>query len=186
MTATTRRAALGTALAAIAAPALGQGFPERPIRWLVGYPAGGGTDVLARLLAAGCHAARRADRGGEPPGAATNLAAEAAANAAPDGTTVFTAATRRRSSTPPSTAACPSIRTTACARSASWRASTWCSARSRAGRRRRRPSWGRAGRAGRMDYGSPGIGSPHHLATERWRGRSASRSTTCPIAAWRR
>jgi tripartite-type tricarboxylate transporter receptor subunit TctC len=119
MTATTRRAALGTALAAIAAPALGQGFPERPIRWLVGYPAGGGTDVLARLLAAGM-----STRLGVPivvenrPGAATNLAAEAAANAAPDGTTVFTAGNETTVFNPALYRRLPSTRTTACARSA--------------------------------------------------------------------
>jgi tripartite-type tricarboxylate transporter receptor subunit TctC len=62
------------------------------VRWIVGYPAGGGTDVLARLLGAAMSA-----RLGVPvvvenrPGAATNLGAEAAANAAPDGYTVFTA-----------------------------------------------------------------------------------------------
>lgn len=27
--------------------------PDRPLRWLVGYPASGGTDVLARLLGNG-------------------------------------------------------------------------------------------------------------------------------------
>ncbi|MGH8806146.1 MAG: tripartite tricarboxylate transporter substrate binding protein, partial [Polaromonas sp.] len=30
----------------------GQAFPNKPIRWVVGYPAGGGTDFLARTIAA--------------------------------------------------------------------------------------------------------------------------------------
>jgi tripartite-type tricarboxylate transporter receptor subunit TctC len=169
MTATTRRAALGTALAAIAAPALGQGFPERPIRWLVGYPAGGGTDVLARLLAAGM-----STRLGVPivvenrPGAATNLAAEAAANAAPDGTTVFTAgnettvfnpALYRRLTFDPDNGLRPlglmaRFHLVLCTKPGGPATPAAFLGAARA-------------RAGRMDYGSPGIGSPHHLATER-------------------
>jgi tripartite-type tricarboxylate transporter receptor subunit TctC len=27
-----------------------QAYPSRPVRWIVGYPAGGGTDIFIRLL----------------------------------------------------------------------------------------------------------------------------------------
>ena len=30
--------------------ALGQSFPSKPIRWIVGVPAGGGLDMQARIL----------------------------------------------------------------------------------------------------------------------------------------
>jgi tripartite-type tricarboxylate transporter receptor subunit TctC len=165
----TRRAALGAGLAAMAAPAAAQGFPDRPIRWLVGYPPGGGTDVLARLLAAGM-----STRLGVPivvenrPGAATNLAAEAAANAPPDGTTVFTAgnettvfnpALYRRLPFDPDAGLRPlglmaRFHLVLCTKPDGPPTPAAFLEAARA-------------RAGRMDYGSPGIGSPHHLATER-------------------
>jgi tripartite-type tricarboxylate transporter receptor subunit TctC len=48
----TRRAALATMLATtVIRPALAQTFPSRPITIIVPYPAGGPTDVLARLVA---------------------------------------------------------------------------------------------------------------------------------------
>jgi tripartite-type tricarboxylate transporter receptor subunit TctC len=67
-------------------------YPERPIKWLVGYPAGGGSDFLARTIAA-----QLSEQVKQPvlidnrPGAAGMIGAEAAARSPADGYTVFTA-----------------------------------------------------------------------------------------------
>jgi tripartite-type tricarboxylate transporter receptor subunit TctC len=86
-----RRAALGLSAGAIAAamPAWAQSFPSRPIRLIIPYPPGGGTDTLARPFAE-----RLRNRLGQPVvienrgGAATNIGMEAAARSAPDGHTL--------------------------------------------------------------------------------------------------
>jgi tripartite-type tricarboxylate transporter receptor subunit TctC len=166
----TRRAALAAAGMTFAAPALAQGWaPDRPIRWLVGYPPGGGTDVLARLIAAGMSA-----RLGVPivvenrPGAATNLAAEAAASAAPDGTTVFTAGNETTVFNPALYRRLPFDADTGL-RPLGLMARFHLVLCTRPGGPATPAAFAEAARAraGRMDYGSPGIGSPHHLATER-------------------
>ena len=65
-------------------------YPARPVRWIVGYPAGGTTDIVARLIGHWL-----SERLGQQfiienkPGAGNNIAAEAAINAPPDGYTVF-------------------------------------------------------------------------------------------------
>ncbi len=75
---------LGTAGAARAQP----GFPERPFRWIVGYPPGGASDVFARLIAA-----QMGPRLGQNivvenrPGGGAVLASEMAARAPADGYT---------------------------------------------------------------------------------------------------
>ena len=50
-----RRAALATAGLAALMPlhrARAQQYPDRPLKWIVAYAAGGGTDTLARVLGA--------------------------------------------------------------------------------------------------------------------------------------
>jgi tripartite-type tricarboxylate transporter receptor subunit TctC len=47
-----RRVALGAALAAAITPALAEDWPARPVTMVVTYPAGSGSDVLARILGA--------------------------------------------------------------------------------------------------------------------------------------
>ncbi len=77
--------------AVIAAPALAaDAYPTRPIRLLVPFAPGGGSDTTARILTPKLHAAMGQawvvdNRGG----AAGNLAAEIVAKASPDGYTVF-------------------------------------------------------------------------------------------------
>ena len=83
-----------TAAVALSRSAAGQTYPSQPIRWLVGFPPGGGADIVSRIMAAWL-----ADRLGQPvvienkPGASTNLSLQAAVNSPPDGhTLVFIAA----------------------------------------------------------------------------------------------
>jgi tripartite-type tricarboxylate transporter receptor subunit TctC len=65
-------------------------YPNRPVRWLVGYPPGGSTDICARLigqyLSEHLHQQFAIEN---KPGAGNNLGTELAAQAAPDGYTVF-------------------------------------------------------------------------------------------------
>ncbi|MDO9279805.1 MAG: tripartite tricarboxylate transporter substrate binding protein [Polaromonas sp.] len=99
LTATDRRANAGFALAVFAAftglvayatPAAAQdGYPNKPIRLLLGFAPGGGSDVVARLVAKPL-----GDRLGQTvmvdnkPGAGGNIAADMAAKATPDGYTL--------------------------------------------------------------------------------------------------
>jgi tripartite-type tricarboxylate transporter receptor subunit TctC len=88
-----RTGALAAFLAAPAStlPAATQNpaFPSKPIRMLVGFPGGGGADVVARALAP-----RMSESLGQPiivdnrPGAGSTIASEIAAKATPDGHTL--------------------------------------------------------------------------------------------------
>lgn len=84
-----RRSALA-ALAAAALPLAATAQEGKPMRLLVGFPAGGGTDAIARLLAEALQASL-----GTPvlvenkPGAGGQIAAQALKQAAPDGSSFF-------------------------------------------------------------------------------------------------
>src|SRR6059036_1059399 len=70
--------------------ALAQTYPAKQVRFLVGFPAGGATDVVARAISQNLSEAL-----GQPvvvdnrAGAASNIAAEIAATAPKDGNTIF-------------------------------------------------------------------------------------------------
>jgi tripartite-type tricarboxylate transporter receptor subunit TctC len=90
-----RRTALATLIAGMslaAAPAWAQTWPDKPLRIMVGASAGGGTDILARLLADKLGPALKQTVTVENrPGASNTIAAEMAAKAAPDGATLLLA-----------------------------------------------------------------------------------------------
>jgi tripartite-type tricarboxylate transporter receptor subunit TctC len=84
--------AAGLALLASGAPVLAQGWPDKPLRIMVGASAGGGTDILARLLAEKMGPALKQSIVIENrPGASNTIAAELAARATPDGHTLLLA-----------------------------------------------------------------------------------------------
>jgi tripartite-type tricarboxylate transporter receptor subunit TctC len=167
----TRRQLAASALAAGLVPAAARAaWPEAPLKWIVAYPPGGGTDTLARVL--GATLSRNL---GQPvvidnrPGAATNIGADAAAHAAPDGLTLFSADNGTLVFNPALFSKLPYdpekdfrpvglmgrfplvlvVKQDSAIRDA---AGLLAAAR-------RAP--------GAIDYGSPGVGSPHHLTMER-------------------
>ena len=92
---TSRRTAIlliATGISAIASAGAASAldYPTRPVRFIVGYPAGGATDILARLIGQ-----RLSERLGQnfvienKPGAGNNIGTESVTNAEPDGYTVF-------------------------------------------------------------------------------------------------
>src|SRR5215470_2962930 len=90
-----RRRFLRLAGAALAAPAItatarAQAYPTRPVRWVIGFPAGGSTDIVSRIIGNWL-----AERLGQPfiienrPGGGTNIAVQSVVNTPPDGYTLL-------------------------------------------------------------------------------------------------
>src|SRR5947199_5855143 len=77
-------------ICAAALPATAQEYPSKPIRIVVGYSAGGGNDLIVRVIAP-----RMSEGLGQPivvdnrPGAQSIIAAEIVAKSAPDGYTLL-------------------------------------------------------------------------------------------------
>lgn len=73
-----------------AASAQAQDYPTRPVKWVVGYPPGGATDIIARLIGQ-----RLSERTGQQfvienkAGAGNNIATESVVTAEPDGYTIL-------------------------------------------------------------------------------------------------
>jgi tripartite-type tricarboxylate transporter receptor subunit TctC len=90
-----RRRFLHLAAGAAALPvasriARAQAYPNKPLRWIVGFPPGGGADTVARIMGPWL-----SERLGQPviienrPGAGTNIAVQAVVNSPPDGYTLL-------------------------------------------------------------------------------------------------
>src|SRR6267378_2393478 len=82
--------ACALAALAVAAPAHAQVYPAKPVRMIVAYPPGGGTDIVGRVVAQKLgeslgHSVVVENRGG----ASGNIGTELAAHAAPDGYTIL-------------------------------------------------------------------------------------------------
>jgi tripartite-type tricarboxylate transporter receptor subunit TctC len=89
-----RRSALSLIGTGISTLAIGRtwaaDYPARPVKWVVGYPPGGATDIIARLIGQ-----RLSEKLGQQfvienkPGAGNNIATESVVNAEPDGYTLL-------------------------------------------------------------------------------------------------
>jgi tripartite-type tricarboxylate transporter receptor subunit TctC len=89
-----RMAALALAIGAAVSPAAAAGYPDHAIKMIVPFAAGGGTDVLARIIAQNLNS-----KWGQPvvvenqPGASGAIGTRAVMKAAPDGYTLLMAST---------------------------------------------------------------------------------------------
>lgn len=83
---------VAAAVSAMPATAVAQGYPDKPVRFIVPFPPGGAVDTVGRLVAGGLSKAW-----GQPvvvenkPGASSNLGAEFVAHSKPDGYTIMIA-----------------------------------------------------------------------------------------------
>jgi tripartite-type tricarboxylate transporter receptor subunit TctC len=159
------------AFAALTQECMGQQYPTRPIRMLVGYAPGGGTDIIARLMAQYLQ-----QRLGQPvivenrPGAAGNIASEQAARAVADGYTLLAA--------PNTIAINPFLSTNKTFDVATdlTGVALICNSPILVVVNPSLPVRNIAeliahakAHPGRLSYGTPGIGTPQHLATELFR-----------------
>jgi tripartite-type tricarboxylate transporter receptor subunit TctC len=85
-----RVAAVAGAFALVAQLAMAQAYPAKPLRWIVGFPPGGGADIISRIMAPWL-----SERLGQPvivenkPGASTNISIQTVVNSPPDGYTLL-------------------------------------------------------------------------------------------------
>lgn len=170
-------------IGALFLPLAATAYPDKPIEWVVPYPAGGGSDVVARTLAEPMgKALGQTIVINNKPGDGTNIGADYASRAKADGHVLLTADTA-------TLAANPSL----------YSKLTYNAEKDFApvGLMVRFPlllvvnpnvpaknlveftAWARQ-QPGGVNYATPGTGSPHHLATELFRERSGLKFVHVP------
>jgi tripartite-type tricarboxylate transporter receptor subunit TctC len=170
-------------LGAIALPLCAVAYPDKPIEWVVPYPAGGGSDVVARTLAEPMgKTLGQTIIVNNKPGAATNIGADYVAKAKADGHVMLTADTATLAANPFLYAKLPynvekdfasvglmarfpmilvvnaDVPVKTLAQFIAWA--------------NKQP--------GGVNFATPGSGSPHHLATELFRERAGVKLVHVP------
>ena len=178
------RAALAALALLAAGAAVAQGYPQKPIRLIVPDPAGGATDVFARLVFP-----KVGDALGQPvvvenrPGAGTAIGASEVARSAPDGYTIllgdagtyaFNPTLYRKLPYDPAKDFAPVSLTGRFALILAVNPSVLnvSSVKEFVDAAKRAP--------GKIDYGAPGPGSPIHLAMELYKQRAGIAMTPIP------
>jgi tripartite-type tricarboxylate transporter receptor subunit TctC len=170
-----RRTALAFAAAAAVLPATVLAQDSRPIEWVVGYAAGGGSDAVARTVAEAMgKTLGQAIVINNKPGAATNIAAAYVANARDNSNVLFTADFATLAANPwlfaklPYNADKDFIPVGMLAR---FPLLLVVAPNVPAKNFAEFMAWAKA-QPGPVSYASAGVGSPHHLATEMLRERT--------------
>jgi tripartite-type tricarboxylate transporter receptor subunit TctC len=177
-----RRRLIAAAACAVVAPAArADAYPSRPLRLIVPYPAGGATDFIGRILAAEL-ASRLSQQVvvENRPGATTIVAAEVLVRAPADGHTLMLADTATLATNP------------ALYRRLPYDPAKDFSAVARVARiplllavpadspLRDVAALVAAARVRTLNFGSPGLGSPHHLTTELFRRQTGTQLQHVP------
>jgi len=181
------KAALALGAAALVLPgtagAAADNWPAQPLRWVVPYPAGGGTDVVARTLGQAIAPAL-----GQPvvvdnrPGAATIVGADAVAHSKPDGYTLLTADTATLAANPslykklPYNAEKDFVHVGMVARFPL----VLVAAPGFPARTLKEVVAYAQQHPGKVNFASPGSGSPHHLAMELFMDQTHTKMTHVP------
>lgn len=159
-----------------------QTYPSKPIEWVVPYPPGGGTDVVARLLAESMGKILGQNIiVANKPGAATNIGAEYVSRAKADGYVLMSADTA-------TLAANPSLYSKLTYSAEKDLAPVGLSVRFPlilvvhpsvpAKNLKEFIAWAKTQDS--ANYASPGAGSPHHLTTEMFREKAGLKATHVP------
>jgi tripartite-type tricarboxylate transporter receptor subunit TctC len=175
-----RRYLVLSLLVASALPAFA--FPDRPVEWVVPYPAGGGADVVARTLAeAMAKTLGQTVIVNNKPGAATNIGADYVAKSKPDGQVLLTADTATLAANPwlytklPYKAEQDLVPVGLMAR---FPMLLVVNANVPVKNYPEFLAWAR--KQDVLNYATPGAGSPHHLATELLREKTKLNLTHIP------
>ena len=163
---------------------LSETYPGRPVRMLVGFPPGGGTDIMARFLAP-----KLSEYLGQPfvvenrPGAATNVATDMVAKAAPDGyTLLFTTSALAINMSLYKNLPFDALRDFAPVSVFAESPNLLVAHQSAGASVAELLSQARA-KPGALNYSSAGAGTTQHLAGEVFKLRTAPRSCTSPTRA---